>query len=53
MSWSGSDREKDDRTRDNKMGEVLFYFPEEGIGEKRKHGEPMVVEEPSLEDIDI
>ena len=32
------------------MDEILFEFPEEGIGEGMKHGEPLVVEDTSIKD---
>ena len=35
------------------MDDILFDFPEEGIGKGRKHGEPIVVEDTSLEDSDF
>ena len=50
MSWSGSDQGDNNGTGDMKMDEILFEFLEEGIGKGRKHGEPIVVEDTSLED---
>ena len=53
MSWSGSEQGEDNGTGDTKMDEIIFKFPEEDIGEQRKHGKPIVVEDTSLEDSDF
>ena len=53
MSWSGSEQGEDNGTGDTKMDEIIFKAPEEGIGKGRKHGEPIVVEDTSLEDSDF
>ena len=53
MSWSGSEQGDEDGTGDTKMDEIIFKVPEEGIGKGRKHGEPIVVEDTSLEDSDF
>ena len=40
----------DDVTGVTKTDEIIFEFPEGGIGERRKHGEQIVVDDTSLED---
>ena len=53
ISWSGLEQGDDDGTGDTYMDDILFGFPEEGIGKGRKHGEMIVVEDTSLEDSDF
>ena len=53
MKWSGSEQGDKNGTGDTKMDDILFDFPEEGIGKGRKHGELIVVEDTSLEDSDF
>ena len=50
MIWSGLEQGDDDVTGVTKTDEIIFEFPEGGIGERRKHGEQIVVDDTSLED---